>query len=65
MKTWNDYKAHVRSVDPEVARDIDEAENISSIVTAMVKQRNAMGLSSVNSQICAAFLSLLWQGLSP
>lgn len=36
MKTWNDYKAHVRSVDPEVARDIDEAENISSIVTAMV-----------------------------
>ena len=45
MKTWNDYKAHVRSVDPEVARDIDEAENISSIVTAMVKQRNAMGLS--------------------
>ena len=64
MKTWNDYKAHVRSVDPEVARDIDEAENISSIVTAMVKQR-PWDLASVNSQICAAFLSLLWQGLSP
>ena len=33
MKTWNDYKVHVRSVDPEVARDIDEAENISTMVS--------------------------------
>lgn len=45
MKTWNDYKEHVRLVDPEIAKDIDEVENASAIVSAMVEQRNAMGLS--------------------
>lgn len=45
MKTWNDYKEHVRMVDPEIAKDIDEVENASAIVSAMVEQRNAMGLS--------------------
>ena len=37
MKTWNDYKEHVRTVDPEIGKDIDEVENISSIVSAMVE----------------------------
>ena len=32
MKTWNDYKEYVRTVDPETAKD-------------MVEQRNALGLS--------------------
>jgi len=45
MKTWNDYKNHVKSVDPEIAKDIDEVENASAIVSAMIKQRNAMGIS--------------------
>ena len=35
MKTWNDYKEHVRTVDPKIGKDIDEVENISSIVSAM------------------------------
>lgn len=45
MRTWNDYKEHVRAVDPEIAKDIDEIENGSEIITAMIEQRNAMGLS--------------------
>lgn len=45
MKTWNDYKNHVKTVDPVIARDIEEVEVISSIVSAMVEQRTAMGLS--------------------
>lgn len=45
MRTWNDYKDHVRAVDPEIAKDIDEVENTSAIVGAMIEQRNAMGLS--------------------
>ena len=45
MKTWNDYKNHVQSTDPEIANDIREVENISSIVSAMVERRSAMGLS--------------------
>jgi ribosome-binding protein aMBF1 (putative translation factor) len=45
MKTWNDYKDHVRAVDPELSKDITEVEEISAIVSAMVEQRTAMGLS--------------------
>ena len=45
MKTWNDYKEHVKSVDPVVAKDMEEVEEIAAIVTAMVEQRNALGLS--------------------
>ena len=45
MKTWNDYKEHVRTVDPEIGKDIDEVENISSIISAMVEQRTSLGLS--------------------
>ena len=45
MKTWNDYKEHVRSIDPESGKDMDEIENISAIVSAMVEQRTSLGLS--------------------
>ena len=42
MRTWNDYKEHVAAVDPDIAKDIREAE---AMLKAMVEQRNAMGLS--------------------
>ena len=45
MKTWEDSKEHVRKIDPEIGRDIDEAEEASAIVTAMVNRRNDLGLS--------------------
>lgn len=45
MRTWNDYKKHVRTVDPETGKYLDEAENISAIISAMVKQRTSLGLS--------------------
>ncbi len=45
MKTWNDYKDHVKSVDSEAAKDIEEIENLSAIITAVTEQRNALGLS--------------------
>ena len=45
MRTWNDYKEHVKSVDPEIGKDMDEVENISAIVSAMVEQRTSLGLS--------------------
>ena len=45
MKTWNDYREHVKAVDPVIAKDMEETEEIASIVTAMVEQRNALGLS--------------------
>ena len=45
MKTWNDYKQHVRTFDPEMIKEMDEVENISAIVSAMVEQRTSLGLS--------------------
>lgn len=45
MRTWNDYKEHVKTIDPEMAKDIKETEEIAAIVTAMVDQRTALGLS--------------------
>ncbi len=45
MKTWNDYKDHVNAIDPVAAEDITEAEKVSSIISAVVKQRTALGIS--------------------
>lgn len=45
MSTWNEYKDYVRAVDANAGQDLDEAEQIAAIVTAMVRQRNALGLS--------------------
>lgn len=45
MRTWNDYKEHVKSVDPEISKDMEEVESISTIVSAMVAQRTSLGLS--------------------
>ena len=45
MKTWSDYKEHVRTVDPEMGKEMDEVENISAIISAMVEQRTSLGLS--------------------
>ena len=45
MKTWNDYKNHVKNSDLEIGKDIEDIENISAIVSAMIAKRNALGLS--------------------
>lgn len=45
MKTWNDYKEYAKSVDMEAKKDIEEAESLAAIVGAMIRQRNAMGIS--------------------
>ena len=45
MKTWNEYKEHVKNVDPDLSKDIHETEEIAAVVSAMVQQRNKLGLS--------------------
>lgn len=61
MKTWNDYKEHVRTVDPEIGKDIDEVENISSIVSAMmIEQLTTLGLSQrERAAMCGNILFLI------
>ena len=42
MRTWNDYKEHVAAVDPDIAKDIREAEAMSAIVKAMVDRKSVV-----------------------
>ncbi len=45
MKTWNDYKDYVKKNDPEIGKDIEDVENISAIISAMITKRNDLGVS--------------------
>lgn len=45
MSDWSKYKEKVRKTSPELGKDIDEAEEISAIVGAMIQQRHNLHLS--------------------
>ena len=45
MKTWNDYKEYVKKIDPQAASGIKEAEEAAAIVSSMIAQRKALGLT--------------------
>ena len=45
MQTWSDYKKYVKHVDPEMGKEIADIEAQAEIISAMIKQRNELGLS--------------------
>ena len=45
MRTWNDYKEHVKATSPQGKADIEEMEAIAAIISAVIEQRNALGYS--------------------
>lgn len=45
MRTWNDYKKHVKEVDPEMGHEISKIEENTEIISAIIKRRNELGLS--------------------
>lgn len=45
MKTWEDYKNYVKSIDEKNRFDIEEIEELSALVTIIIKRRNELGLS--------------------
>lgn len=45
MTTWESYKQQVSATDSDSYKDIAEMEVLATIITEMVKQRNALGLS--------------------
>lgn len=45
MKTWNDYKEHVNQIDPATGKDIADMEELARIISELIRQRNALGLS--------------------
>lgn len=53
MKTWDDYKEHVKQIDAMAKEDMEEAEALSMIITEMIKQRKTLGWSQRElAQIC-------------
>ncbi len=45
MRTWDDYKEYVKSIDTESKKDMEETESIAAIISAVIEQRNALGIS--------------------
>ena len=45
MKTWEDYKNHVKAVSKEERQNMEELEEVSSIVSSIIKRRQEMGIS--------------------
>ena len=45
MRTWSDYKEHVKATDPEGKKNIEELENLAEIVGALIEQRNQLGIT--------------------
>ncbi|MDD3239636.1 MAG: helix-turn-helix domain-containing protein [Lachnospira sp.] len=45
MKTWNNYKEYVKNSDSNAAKDLEEAEELSSIISAVIDKRTKLGLS--------------------
>ena len=45
MRTWEDYKNHVKGIDELSRKEIEEIEALASIVSAIIDKRNEMGLS--------------------
>ena len=45
MRTWEDYKNHVKGNDELSKKEIEEIEALASIVSAIIDKRNEMGLS--------------------
>ncbi len=45
MRTWEDYKNHVKGTNELSKKEIEEIEALASIVSAIIDKRNEMGLS--------------------
>ena len=45
MKTWDEYKNFVRSIDNYNKKSLDEIEEQAAIISEMIKQRKSLGLS--------------------
>ena len=45
MRTWNDYKNHVKAVDPVAKADLENIEELTSIVSSLIAKRTELGIS--------------------
>ncbi len=53
MKTWQDYKKHVKSIDIENKLLMEEVDELTSIVSTMIEKRTSLGISQRDlAQLC-------------
>ena len=45
MRTWEDYKNHVKAIDPVAKADMENIEELSSIVSSLIAKRTELGIS--------------------
>ena len=45
MKTWQDYKEYVKSIDENNNLLMEEIDELTAIVSAMIEKRTALGIS--------------------
>ena len=45
MKSWNDYREHIKAIDPDSSRDITDMVEQTEIISTVIKQRKELGLS--------------------
>ena len=45
MKTWDDYKKHVKAIDPVAKADLENIEELTSIVSSLIAKRTELGIS--------------------
>ncbi|MCH5341102.1 MAG: helix-turn-helix domain-containing protein [Acetatifactor sp.] len=45
MKTWDEYKDYVKGLDPDSKKEMEEIEDLSALISAVIKQRNDLGMT--------------------
>ena len=45
MRNWEDYTRHVKSIDADNKRNMEEIEALAEIVSSVIQKRTEMGIS--------------------
>lgn len=45
MRSWENYKDHVKAINEEDRRNMEEIEEISDIVSSIIRRRQKLGIS--------------------
>ena len=53
MRTWQDYKKYVKNIDDNNNLLMEEIDELTAVVIAMIEKRNALGISQRElAQLC-------------
>lgn len=45
MITWEEYKDYVKALDPDSKKEMEEIEELSDFISAVIQQRNDISLT--------------------